>query len=75
MFRCAIAILTLCIILFCTGRPCSAQIVMNDGRMIRGQHAFLAQIDESAEDAEKATSRSRPILVINDGLRRIFVSR
>ena len=57
------------------GHNAVAQIVMKDGRVIRGPFARLAQVDESADDAEKATSRPRPIFVINDGLRRIFVSR
>ena len=60
---------------FCAGNDCSAQIIMNDGRVIRGQHALLARVDESAEDAQKAIKQARNIVVINDGLRRIFVSK
>ncbi len=74
-FRPIILPLMLCVILFCAGRICPAQIVMKDGRVIRGPHAMLSRVEESAEDAEQATKRSRPIVVINDGLRRIFVSR
>lgn len=60
---------------FLTVDRCAAQIVMKDGRVIRGQHALLSRVDESADDAEEATKRSRNIVVINDGMRRIFVSK
>ena len=75
IFRPIIVLLVLGTILFCAAQTCPAQIVMKDGRVIRGQHAFLSQVDESAEDAENAPNRPRLIVVINDGLRRIFVSR
>jgi pimeloyl-ACP methyl ester carboxylesterase len=74
-YRLTILLSMFCAILFCAGKTCYGQIVMKDGRILRGQHALLAQVDESAEDAEQATNRSRPIIVINDGLRRVFVSR
>ena len=75
IFRPVTILLMLCAILFCAERNAPAQIVMKDGRVIRGQHAMLAQVDESADDAEKSASRAHPIIVIHDGLRRIFVSR
>ena len=48
---------------------------MNDGRIIRGRLGDLAQIDETVENAEKLKNKSRPIHVIHDGLRRVFVAK
>jgi len=50
-------------------------MVMNDGRVLRGAYAALAQIDETAADAERFKDRSRPIYAVNDGLRRVFVAK
>ena len=68
-------LLTVFAFAICEGRNCSAQIVMEDGRIIRGEHALLSRVDESADDAEAVKNRARHIVVINDGLRRIFVSK
>ncbi|MCL2624820.1 MAG: hypothetical protein FWD31_14245, partial [Planctomycetaceae bacterium] len=66
-----VAPLMLCAVLFGTKNDAVAQIVMKDGRVIRGQYTMQSRVDESAD----VQQRSRPIVVIDDGLRRIFVSR
>jgi len=70
-----IVLLILSTILIYSERNGVAQIVMKDGRVIRGQYSYLSQVDETTDNSEQSKNRARSIVTINDGLRRIFVSK
>ena len=53
----------------------AAQVLMKDGRVIKGRTRYLARVYETPANAEDFSSSARNILAIDDGLRRIFVPR
>ncbi|MDR1384439.1 MAG: hypothetical protein LBJ67_11455 [Planctomycetaceae bacterium] len=67
--------LAVCIIFFTLRATCLSQVLMKDGRMIRGIPSRLALVNETPADAERLADKSRHIVLVEDGLRRIYVSR
>ncbi|MCL2348561.1 MAG: alpha/beta hydrolase-fold protein [Planctomycetaceae bacterium] len=53
----------------------AAQVLMKDGRVIKGRTRFLARVHETPANAEDFADAARSILAIDDGLRKIFVPR
>ncbi|MDR2755782.1 MAG: esterase family protein [Planctomycetaceae bacterium] len=51
----------------------AAKIVLKDGRSLEGKHAELSRVDEKAEEVGK--TKAKLIVVVDDGLRYIFVPK
>ncbi|MDR2439978.1 MAG: esterase family protein [Planctomycetaceae bacterium] len=51
----------------------AAKIVLKDGRTLEGKHTELTRVDEKAEEVGKI--RAKLIVVVEDGLRYIFVPK
>jgi len=54
------------------GQVFAQKIVHRDGRVLEGKHALLTRVDERAGTPYHS---ARPIVVIDDGLRRVYLSK
>ncbi|MDR0520334.1 MAG: hypothetical protein LBH00_00620 [Planctomycetaceae bacterium] len=50
----------------------AAKYILKDGRVLEGKHALLSRVDEKTETPDAV---SRPIAVIDDGLRHTYLSK
>ena len=55
-----------------TGQVFAEKYILRDGRVLEGTHALLSRVDEKV-DAPEFTSK--PITIIGDGLRDIYISK
>ncbi|MDR0337810.1 MAG: hypothetical protein LBI18_12040 [Planctomycetaceae bacterium] len=73
MFRFIFFVLLLGFVLFCGSPIFAVKIVLKDGRSLEGKYTLLTRVDEKAEEAGKV--RAKLIVVVDDGLRYIFVPK
>ncbi|MDR2706268.1 MAG: hypothetical protein LBC02_10870, partial [Planctomycetaceae bacterium] len=60
------------VFIFVSSQIFAEKIVLKDGRTLEGKHALLTRVDEKAEDVKP---KAKLIVVVDDGLRYIFIPK